>query len=362
MLTGETGAGKSLIAGALGLLAGGKAERDLIRGGEDVAWVEAVCDLSASARPAGGRPSGRVCALGDDGLLVLRRELRREGRGRVLINGLLSSLAVLEQIGGRSVAIQSQDQQRRAGRRRSPRDFLDDVAGPREPSARRWPAALEACRELEARAGGAPAGGATFADQQLDMWRYQQRELAGADLDADEEAGLAEAIAVGPHARALLEAAGSGRHDLAEGQVQRRPALGGRAAARPGRRHQRAPGRGRCDQLLGRRRGGRGAAAAWNGSSTGPELDPARLDELEERKALYEELRRKYRRDVAGLLALPEDLRRAPRTPGRRRRRPRGPGRGVAAGPATRLGRRGVGAAARARRQGRRGWRRGRRD
>ncbi|MFN2370276.1 MAG: AAA family ATPase, partial [Candidatus Krumholzibacteriia bacterium] len=99
VLTGETGAGKSLIAGALALLTGGRAEKDLIRAGEELAFVEGVFDLD-------GRPEALAAAataglrVAEDGILVLRRELRREGRGRVLINGLVSSLALLEEIGG----------------------------------------------------------------------------------------------------------------------------------------------------------------------------------------------------------------------------------------------------------------------
>ena len=128
MLTGETGAGKSLVAGALSLLAGGKADPKLIREGEELAWVEGVFDLEQN-EAALAACAGLGVRVGSDGVLVLRRELRREGRGRVLINGLVSSQALLEDIGGRLVAIQSQDQQRQLARPAFAREFLDAALG-----------------------------------------------------------------------------------------------------------------------------------------------------------------------------------------------------------------------------------------
>ena len=111
MITGETGAGKSLIAGALGLLTGGKSDKGQIREGEETAVVEAVFDLldRPDARRAFADAGLRV---GADGLLIMRRELKREGRGRVLINGLLSSLSIFERLGPLLLSVQSQDHQR----------------------------------------------------------------------------------------------------------------------------------------------------------------------------------------------------------------------------------------------------------
>ena len=306
VMTGETGAGKSLIAGALALLTGGRAEKDLIRGGEELAYVEGVFDLAdhPQALAAAERAGLRV---GQDGVLVLRRELRRESRGRVLINGLVSSLALLEEIGGRLIAVQSQDQQRRLGLPSFAADFLDgalDLGALRTALA----AALERWRLLEAELAERRQEEA-FAGQQLDMWQWQHRELEGAGLDAAEEAALAEQIAVGRGARGLLEAAGAARQELAEGQVNAAQLLG--AAAR---RLERVAGTsGRLDevlrQVLDAQAAAEDAARGLERFLDSAELDPARLDELEERKALYEELQRKYRRDVAGLVVLQEDLR-----------------------------------------------------
>ncbi|MFO7609199.1 MAG: hypothetical protein R6X35_08375 [Candidatus Krumholzibacteriia bacterium] len=305
VLTGETGAGKSLIAGALALLTGGRAEKDLIRAGEELAFVEGVFDLD-------GRPEALAAAataglrVAEDGVLVLRRELRREGRGRVLINGLVSSLALLEEIGGRLIAVQSQDQQRRLGLPSFAADFLDGALG-LEPLRQELAAALAAWRDLETDLAERRRE-EEFARQQLDMWTWQHRELQQAALDAAEEADLAERIAVGRGARGLVEAAGAALQHLTEGQPNAGQMLGEAA-----RRLERVAGTSaRLDetlrQILDAQAAAEDAARGLERFLDGIQVDPARLDELEERKALYEELRRKYRHDVPGLLALQEDL------------------------------------------------------
>jgi len=305
VLTGETGAGKSLIAGALALLLGGRTDRERIRRGEESAWVEAVCDL-------GDRPdlAAEVRRLGvplaADGLLVVRRELRREGRGRVVINGATSSLAVLERLAPRLFAIQSQDQQRELAAPGFARDLLD--------------AALD-LGELRAEVAGALAGlreagsalaererEAALAREQLDLWRYQHDELAAARLQPGEEGELAEAIAVKRHARALVEAAAAAREALEEGPAPARQTLGVALGALlthadKSPRLQRA-----AEQLQAAADLAADAASELDRFLDGFQADPRGLDELQERKALYEQLRRKYRRDVPELLALQEDL------------------------------------------------------
>jgi DNA repair protein RecN (Recombination protein N) len=251
VLTGETGAGKSLIAGALALLAGDRGDRGLVRHGEDAAWVEAVCDLS-------GRPDLRDEAtrlglrLVDDGLLVLRRELRREGRGRVLINGELSSLAVLERLGAALLAIQSQRQQqelRAAGFAREVLDTVLDLAAERAAVAAALAAYQAAVAELTRRRQEHE-----LAQQQLEIWRYQFAELDRADLDPDEEAALSEAIAIKRDAQGLQTAAAGALAGLQDGPAPARETLGAAISAlgahaarstRPGGRLARPAGRRR---------------------------------------------------------------------------------------------------------------------
>jgi DNA repair protein RecN (Recombination protein N) len=305
IITGETGAGKSLIAGAMELLTGGKAARDFIRQGEDLAYVEGVFDLEDQPDSAQlVREQG--IRLAEDQILVLRREMRREGRGRVLINGLVSSLALLQELGPRLLAIQSQDQQRELSRSGFARDFLDQVLDLDEPR-RAVATLLKEFTALQEELAGRRQE-EEFARQQLEMWEYQLRELEGASLDPAEEADLAEKIALGRNSRALLEAAGQAREMLtqAEGNASE---LIGRAAAvlqpltasspRLTEVHSRLlDAQAHCEE----------AGSDLERFLDGLAVDPASLDEMEERLELYTDLCRKYRLDVAGLLDLQEDL------------------------------------------------------
>jgi len=305
MLTGETGAGKSLIAGALSLLTGVKADRGLIREGEEMAWVEGVFDLGKRPQTVAwlGTLGVRLAA---DAILVLRRELRREGRGRVLINGLVSSLALLEQIGGELLAIQSQDQQRLLSRPAFAQEFLDSVLE-LAPDLARVREAREVWQGLEEELARRRQED-DFARQQLEMWQYQHRELEGMGLEPDEEAQLAEQLAFARNARSLLEAAGKALADLTEGQVNARQMLG----AAEGALSAVAASSQRIAAVLTEIQEAEAAVSAaareLERFLDAAEVDPARVDEMEERKAQYEDLRRKYDRDVAGLMALQVSL------------------------------------------------------
>jgi DNA repair protein RecN (Recombination protein N) len=305
VLTGETGAGKSLVVGALALLDGGRADRQVIRRGEDEAWVEAVCDLS------GREDLRRECrrlgvTVAADGLLVIRRELRREGRGRVLINGDLSSLGLLERLGGLMFAIQSQHQQRELSRPGYARDLLDAVLELHEPR-QAVGAALHAYEAAVSRLDDRRRD-LDLALQQLEMWRYQHEELTKAQLVEGEEEELAEAIAIKRHARALEEAAALARDRLDGGDAPARDGLGAAIAALTMHADKSPRLATALEHLEAAADLAADAAHELDRFLDSFEADPRGLDELEERKALYEELRRKYRRDVPGLVALVETL------------------------------------------------------
>jgi len=105
IFSGETGAGKSIIAGAVEFLVGGRASSDLIRTGEDEAVVEAAFDISE-----GPRVRTRLGELGFDAgdELILRRIIARSGRNRIFVNGRLATLSALEAVGEELVDIYGQ--------------------------------------------------------------------------------------------------------------------------------------------------------------------------------------------------------------------------------------------------------------
>jgi len=304
MLTGETGAGKSMIAGALSLLCGGRVPKDFVRDGENVGWVEAVFDLAASPQRADSVRRAGI-RLGDDGILVLRRELRREGRSRVMINGLVSSLAVLERIGPTLLSIQSQHQQLELGRPGFARDYLDDALGLadlRIAMELAWTAWGESRSELERFASEIAA-----AREQADLWRYQHDELSAAGLDPEEEESLAERLAVLQDTARLRQGAAKAMGIVGDD---------GAAAEMLGRASAALPDTGTPIRVLDEARSAlleaqesaSAASSLLERFLDGIDLDGGDLDELQARKALYEELRRKYRREVVDLIEYRDDL------------------------------------------------------
>ena len=108
VLTGETGAGKSIIVDALTLLRGGRGRAELVRDGDEVARVEAQFAVRGRVSDQIGPRLGSLgLALEDQGLVV-ERQLRRSGRGRAAIQSNLTSLAALAEIGGELLEICSQ--------------------------------------------------------------------------------------------------------------------------------------------------------------------------------------------------------------------------------------------------------------
>ena len=126
ILTGETGAGKSVLAGALELLRGAKASPGLIRAGEDEARVEALFRLE--------RPEALASIFDDLGLepqeeLIIQRTINQNGRGRARVNGALATVAQLAILGEELMAVSGQHDQQSLVRESRQLDFLDAFGG-----------------------------------------------------------------------------------------------------------------------------------------------------------------------------------------------------------------------------------------
>jgi DNA repair protein RecN (Recombination protein N) len=126
VLTGETGAGKSMLVDALALLLGERASSDVVRPGAEKTVIEGAFDLS-------GRPTARQSAqaLGvevEDGLLVVKREISGEGRSRAWVNGSPTTVNVLAQLGALLVDLHGQHETQSLLRIDAQRDMLDAYA------------------------------------------------------------------------------------------------------------------------------------------------------------------------------------------------------------------------------------------
>jgi DNA repair protein RecN (Recombination protein N) len=125
VLTGETGAGKSIIIDAVGLLLGGRAQSELIRAGADETRVEGIFTLAPFARELIAAQLEEFGLTADDDSLILTRELHRGGRNVGRVNGRAVTIAVLQQIGDRLVDIHGQSEHLSLLRVKEHIDFLD---------------------------------------------------------------------------------------------------------------------------------------------------------------------------------------------------------------------------------------------
>lgn len=185
VITGETGAGKSILVAALGLLRGGRASADLLRAGREEAQVEALVTL-----PAGWDIRRKLEADGrnlDDGLVV-RRSISRTGRGRVMLGGSLATAGDLAASIGKLVDITSQHDQQSLMDPDSQLAILDAFAGNGE--------SLDLCRAAWEALGAAEADLAAFdADartrtEREDLLRFQITELDDAKPEPGEDETL----------------------------------------------------------------------------------------------------------------------------------------------------------------------------
>ncbi len=186
VLTGETGAGKSIIVGALSLLLGERASSDLVRAGEERAAVEAAFDVAGQAGLA-----ERCAEAGlevEDGWLVLRRELQREGRNRAWANGSPATASLVGELGSFLVDLHGQHEHQALLRRAAQRRILDAFAGATEVAR----SVAEAHRELtEAREAAAEARRRAGELREREDWlRFKAEEIERARIEPDEEARL----------------------------------------------------------------------------------------------------------------------------------------------------------------------------
>src|SRR5919204_676443 len=111
VLTGETGAGKSILLDALLLLRGARAQGDVIRTDSETATVEAVFDVSPGSTATAVLEE--VGLVPDDGALVVRRELARSGRHRAFVNDAAVTVALLDRLGDHLVEVHGQHEHQR---------------------------------------------------------------------------------------------------------------------------------------------------------------------------------------------------------------------------------------------------------
>ena len=185
VLTGETGAGKSIIIDAVSLLAGGRGSQEFIRKGEEKLSLQGQFEIP--------KLPGYVAQLDelgishDDGALIISREIHRSGRNTIRVNGTLVNAATLKQLGSGLVDIQGQNEHQLLLRPEAHLGMLDQFANAKvQPLLASYQEQYQEYRRLEAAFNQKKANEQQWA-QRLDMLRYQVKEIGDADLRADEE-------------------------------------------------------------------------------------------------------------------------------------------------------------------------------
>jgi DNA repair protein RecN (Recombination protein N) len=290
VLTGETGAGKSILIEALGLALGDRADTGSIRAGAGRAEVTATFDVGqVPAAQAWLQEQG--IADGDD--CLLRRVLVRDGRSRAFVNGSPVPLQSLQILGERLLDIHGQHAHQSLMQRATQRDLLDAYGGQRALAG----AVAQAWQDWQVLAAEQAAAAGTAADRaaRLDLLSYQVAELAGLALGDDELPQIDEQHRRLANAERLLADTGRVfglvREDDEAIEVQL-----GRAIHSLEGLETLDPGIGAARELLeGALIQLREGATALRDYRAQLDLDPERLEELDRRLAAVHEMARKHR-------------------------------------------------------------------
>lgn len=182
VLTGETGAGKSLVLDALSLILGYRASTDLIRIGADKAMVQAVFE--------GVQLPAEFASLVDDGQLIISREVMENGRSVSRVNGQLVTVGLLRQLGPALVDLHGQHEHQSLLVVERHRELLDKFAGAGAQSLLSELERLTAQYSANKRELTLLLGDDRERERRLDMLRFQQEEIAAARLQPGEEERL----------------------------------------------------------------------------------------------------------------------------------------------------------------------------
>jgi DNA repair protein RecN (Recombination protein N) len=306
LLTGETGAGKSILIDALGLLLGEKASSDVIRSGAERSVVAAVFETEGSAARAIETILESNGQDAENSSLILRREIAPGGKGRVFINNQPATVAVLKQIAPHLAAIHAQNESLANFDAATRQDLVDAYAGVELENVSnafaRWKQIRGRIAELE-------------QDEQdrvrlLDIWNFQCREIEEARLRAGENEQLEGEKRVLANAEKIYGAAINAFDLLYEGNGSTTSSL--RSAqkhveelVRYEPKFQEA-----LTALESARISVEDVGATLRDYAGGIQASPERLAEIEERLALLDRLKRKYGPTLDQVIAFGEDTRR----------------------------------------------------
>ncbi len=300
LLTGETGAGKSILVDALALLMGGKASSEVVRHGAERAVVSCVFESTPGAEKI--LEENGIDADGAE--IILRREILATGKGRVFVNNQPATVAVLRQLAPELALVHAQSESLSSFDPAQQRTLLDRFAGISTDAVAEayagWRAAAEKLDDLER--------GEQDRLRMVDLWSYQRNEIEQARLVAGEDEALETEKRVLANAEKLFAAAMSAYDQLYEGSASAEVSL--RAALRNVEELARYDARfeASAQQLESARAVVGDVSDSLRDYAERINASPERLAEIEDRLALLDRLKRKYGRTVTEVIAFGEDV------------------------------------------------------
>jgi DNA repair protein RecN (Recombination protein N) len=301
VVTGETGAGKTMLVTALGLLLGARADAGAVRSGAKAARVEGIVAVDETVAAQADEFGGEV----EDGSLVLARQMSAEGRSRAFLGGASVPISALQSLADLLVAVHGQSDQHRLLRAEAQRDAVDGFAGSAVAALKQDYASAHALlKQVEAELAEV-VGAARERAREADVLRLGLAEIEAAEPQPGEDVSLAHEEARLGFADTLRAAAELAREALSS-DTETPDALGTVGAARRAldsvREHDDEAGRlgdrvAELSYLLS------DLAADVASYATGLDTDPTRLAAVSERRAALTALTRKYGETIDEVLS-----------------------------------------------------------
>ncbi|HTW30097.1 MAG TPA: DNA repair protein RecN [Candidatus Sulfotelmatobacter sp.] len=305
LLTGETGAGKSILIDALALLLGEKASSDVIRSGADRAVVAAVFEAEgAAARAVEKLLEANGLDESDDGSLILRREIAAGGKGRVFVNNQPATVSVLKLLAPHLAAIHAQNESILSFDGPARLELLDAFAGSQLETIA---SLFEAWKEIRSRIDDLERGEQDRL-RMVDLWAFQKREIDEGRVQAGEDERLESEKRVLANAEKIYNAAMNAFDLLYEGNGSAASSL--RAARKQVEELARFDSK--FQEALGALETARihveDVGASLRDYAGGIHASPEHLAEVEDRLAALDRLKRKYGPALEEVIQFGEDV------------------------------------------------------
>ncbi len=203
VLTGETGAGKSIVVDSINLTLGGRADRDMIRTGADRGMVQALFDVSGNEKAL--ELLKQLDIEHDDGVIAIRRELSRAGRNICRVSDVVVPLNTLKQLTGLLMDVHGQHEHQALMNPARHLGFLDDYGGEEQAAARDEVARLHAARGRVAGELKRLMNDAAEKERLSDMLTFQVQEISAAKLKPGEEQRIEKKLSMLEHSEKIRQ-------------------------------------------------------------------------------------------------------------------------------------------------------------